>query len=134
MGDVFADTYYFIALLTRQDEDHLKAVEATRQLNGRLVTSAWVLTELGNFLSPARNKAAFLTALDALQNDPDALIVPPDAALHQDGIDLYAERMDKDWSLTDCISFIVMRREGISDALTGDHHFEQAGFRALLKK
>jgi hypothetical protein len=46
---------------------------------------------------------------------------------------LYGERMDKDWPLTDCISFVVMQREGITDALTGDRHFEQAGFVPLLK-
>ena len=49
------------------------------------------------------------------------------------GLALYANRTDKDWSLTDCISFVVMNERGITDALTGDHHFEQAGFAALLK-
>lgn len=53
--------------------------------------------------------------------------------LHNRSIKLYASRPDKQWSLTDCISFEVMRREGITEALTGDHHFEQAGFVALLK-
>jgi predicted nucleic acid-binding protein len=48
-------------------------------------------------------------------------------------VELYAERPDKDWSLTDCISFVVMRHQGVTQALTGDHHFEQAGFTALLK-
>jgi hypothetical protein len=49
------------------------------------------------------------------------------------GVQLYAQRPDKEWSLTDCISFVVMTQEGIFDALTGDRHFEQAGFVALLK-
>ena len=49
------------------------------------------------------------------------------------GVALYAERPDKDWSLTDCISFVVMRTMDITEALTGDRHFEQAGFTALLK-
>ena len=49
------------------------------------------------------------------------------------GVALYAERPDKDWSLTDCISFVVMRKMDITEALTGDRHFEQAGFTALLK-
>jgi predicted nucleic acid-binding protein len=48
-------------------------------------------------------------------------------------LDLYASRFDKAWSLTDCISFVVMEQQGIREALTGDHHFEQAGFVALLK-
>jgi len=53
--------------------------------------------------------------------------------LFQRGVDLFEQRADKAWSLTDCLSFLVMRAERLTDALTGDHHFEQAGFRALLK-
>jgi hypothetical protein len=59
--------------------------------------------------------------------------VPPESNAFDAGVALFAQRPDKHWSLTDCISFIVMRREGLTDALTGDHHFEQAGFNALLK-
>ena len=61
------------------------------------------------------------------------MIVPTTDQLWQEGFDLYQRRLDKEWSLTDCISFVVMQREGITDALTGDKHFEQAGFTALLK-
>jgi predicted nucleic acid-binding protein len=53
-------------------------------------------------------------------------------ARQSDDSDLYRNRADKNWSLTDCISFVVMKRKGITEALTGDHHFEQAGFKALL--
>jgi len=59
--------------------------------------------------------------------------VAADGALFQDGVKLFAARPDKEWSLTDCMSFVVMTREGITEALTGDHHFEQAGFIACLK-
>ncbi len=57
------------------------------------------------------------------------------ASIHllEQGLALYTRRSDKDWSLTDCISFVVMKAEGIEEALTGDHHFEQGGFVALLK-
>jgi len=61
-------------------------------------------------------------------------VVGLDPHLYQRGINLYAQRPDKEWSLTDCISFVVMSDRGITEALTGDHHFEQAGFRALLKR
>ena len=64
---------------------------------------------------------------------PQVKIVPPDAALFDAGVQLYAGRADKDWPLTDCISFVVMTQERIVEALTGDRHFEQAGFTALLK-
>lgn len=65
--------------------------------------------------------------------NPNARIEPCSDQLLQEGIDLYDQRPDKDWSLTDCISFVVMRKQSITEALTGDHHFEQAGFVALLK-
>ena len=54
-------------------------------------------------------------------------------ALFEAGFNLFEARPDKDWSLTDFISFVVMEREGLTEALTGDHHFEQAGFTALLR-
>jgi predicted nucleic acid-binding protein len=59
-------------------------------------------------------------------------VVGYDARVYQAGFGLFAARPDKAWSLTDCISFAVMRERGLSEALTGDHHFEQAGFRALF--
>ena len=55
-------------------------------------------------------------------------------ALFDHGMKLYARRPDKDWPLTDCISFVIMEREGIADALTGDHHFTQAGFKILMER
>jgi hypothetical protein len=61
------------------------------------------------------------------------VIIPAEPQLYEEGIALYRARPDKDWSLTDCISFVVMKARGITEALTGDHHFEQAGFVALLK-
>jgi uncharacterized protein len=69
----------------------------------------------------------------SLRSDPNALIVPASPELFQRGYDLYARRPDKDWSLTDCTSFVVMKEQGLTDALTTDHHFEQAGFQMLLK-
>jgi predicted nucleic acid-binding protein len=60
-------------------------------------------------------------------------IVASSRELFRRGFDLYADRPDKEWSLTDCISFVVMTDRRITDALTGDHHFEQAGFVAILK-
>jgi hypothetical protein len=58
--------------------------------------------------------------------------MPSSNELFAAGVELYATRPDKEWSLTDCISFVVMEREGLTDALTGDRHFEQAGFKVLL--
>jgi predicted nucleic acid-binding protein len=70
--------------------------------------------------------------IDRLRSDPSLTIVPTSELLFGRGLQLYSARQDKEWSLTDCISFIVMEEYGIHDALTGDHHFEQAGFHAVL--
>jgi predicted nucleic acid-binding protein len=69
-----------------------------------------------------------------LRSESTVKIIPSNAELFAAGVKLYAERPDKEWSLTDCISFVIMQQEGLSDALTGDRHFEQAGFRALLRR
>jgi hypothetical protein len=68
-----------------------------------------------------------------LREDAEVTIVPPGPELFEAGLKLYSQREDKDWTLTDCISFVVMERMGIREALTGDHHFEQAGFTVLLR-
>jgi predicted nucleic acid-binding protein len=65
--------------------------------------------------------------------DPQFEIIPYDSAVYRAGFDLYSQRPDKDWSLTDCISFAVMTERKLMDAVTADHHFEQAGFRAIFK-
>lgn len=134
MKTVFADTFYFLALLNPSDQAHGKAVAFTSSHTVRMVTTEWVLTELADGLARSRRgRTEFLGTLADLQADADATIVPCDHALMAEGVKLYAQRPDKEWSLTDCISFVVMTKEGITDALTGDHHFEQAAFVALLK-
>jgi predicted nucleic acid-binding protein len=132
MSAVFADTYYFLALLNKRDEDHAKAIAHAENLD-RLTTTEWVLIELADALASSRQRKMFLQTRQELLADPDVRVVSLDGGLQEEGIALYASRADKEWSLTDCISFVVMQREGITQALTGDHHFEQAGFVALLK-
>lgn len=68
-----------------------------------------------------------------MRASPRVKILPLTSGLLNRGLDLMRQRTDKDWSLTDCISFVVMEDEGLREALTGDQHFEQAGFKALLK-
>ncbi len=75
----------------------------------------------------------FLRLLEITENDANTYIVPASTELRKKGVALYASRADKNWSLTDCISFVVMEEYGLTDALTSDHHFAQAGFRVLLK-
>ncbi|HUT10033.1 MAG TPA: PIN domain-containing protein [Thermoguttaceae bacterium] len=133
MMAVFADTSYYIALTNPRDEHHAAANACTESLDTTLVTTAWVLVELANSLSRGKNRAAFLALLGDLETDDRVTIVPPTSETFRRGIDLYARRSDKEWSLTDCISFLVMEQLRITDALTTDYHFEQAGFRLLLK-
>jgi predicted nucleic acid-binding protein len=91
------------------------------------------LTEVADALAAPSDRAEFLRLLQALRDDPRCTIVPASQDLFERGVRFYAERADKGWSLTDCISFVVMQEHGLTDALTGDHHFEQAGFRILLR-
>jgi uncharacterized protein len=128
----FADTFYFMALLNRRDSAHAKA-RSQSQGPGRIVTTEYVLNELADAMASRQKRSSLVTLYRLLRSDRNVEIVPASTELFEQGIDLYAARPDKDWSLTDCISFVVMRDRQITDALTGDHHFEQAGFRVLLK-
>lgn len=128
-----SDTFYYLALVTPRDDRHWEAVAFSQRFTGTIVTTAWVMAELANGLCETRHRSQFPLLLDELRQSPQAKVIAPDEQLFNDGVTLYRNRPDKGWSLTDCISFLVMEREGITEALTGDHHFEQAGFVALLK-
>ena len=132
MNAAFADTYYYLALLSESDAAHRRAVELSRTLPGRTVTTAWVLAEVADALASPELRFLFLALYESLRENPRVTIIPPTAELFEQGIGLYSRRPDKEWSLTDCISFLVMEHHRLTDALTADHHFEQAGFRALL--
>ena len=134
MKTTFADSFYYFAIVNPDDAAHELAHEFAHAYTGRVVTTAWVVTELADGLAkPAAARSQFRGILRDLQADPATRVLGPSDELMSAGLDLYLRRKDKHWSLTDCISFVVMKRERITDALTGDHHFEQAGFRALLK-
>lgn len=133
MKAVFADTFFFLAAVNPRDAAHKRAITFVSHFDGQLVTTDWVLLEVANALSGGRNRAAAVELIASLKANPKVMLVPLDASLQHRGLALYAQRLDKEWSLTDCITFLVMSAEGLSDALTEDHHFEQAGFNALLK-
>ncbi len=133
MKRVFADTFYFLALLNPGDKAHSRAIASAQSLQGELVTTSWVLTEFADAMSSPPNRDEFISTLKDLRASTQVRIFQPDPVIYEQGIQLFAARSDKHWSLTDCISFVVMQQEGITEALTGDKHFEQAGFVALLK-
>jgi predicted nucleic acid-binding protein len=130
---VFGDTFFFLAYLIEDDAAHSLAAEFFDEFEGRLVTSQWVLTELADAFASSANRSSFGEFYKALCSDSSIEIFPATAELFESGVNLFLARMDKNWSLTDCISFVVMEREGLTEALTGDHHFTQAGFTALLR-
>jgi hypothetical protein len=130
---LFADTFFFFAFLNAADGAHREAAAFYDAFDGQLVTTEWVLTELADGLAGVTDRQMFVEFHRALRSEPNVKIIPADSALFADGLEFYAARLDKEWSLTDCISFVVMKREGLTDALTGDHHFVQAGFRVLFR-
>lgn len=131
MNAAFADTFFCLALLDSRDPAHELAVaecESTRTI----VATEFVLLELGNSCARAEDHADFLALSEGVRGSAGTRIVPLDSGLLQRRLELFAARSDKDWSVTDCISFVVMKDQRLTEALTGDRHFEQAGFKPLL--
>jgi predicted nucleic acid-binding protein len=132
---VFVDTVAWIALLNSRDELHSPArrvMTILRQQKAALVTTEFILLEVADALSSPPLRAKTVVFLDALRQRSTLLILPANSALMAEGWTLYRQRPDKEWGLTDCISFAVMTQEGIAEAFTSDHHFGQAGFVKLL--
>ena len=132
MNRAFADTSFYIAVSNPKDTWHAAAVAASEVYHSAVVTTDYVLLEIGNHLCDPGDRELFLGLVEMLREDGNTTILSASAEIFEAGLRLYRERPDKRWSLTDCISFVVMREHGLTEALTGDRHFEQAGFRALL--
>ncbi|MCW3054352.1 MAG: hypothetical protein JWN14_3522 [Chthonomonadales bacterium] len=132
---LFLDTVYIQAILNRADQHHARAValyprvKAAREV---WVTEA-VLLEVGAALS-ALDRMAAARFLRSLYLTPNVHVVPIEAILFQRGLDLYEMRPDKTWSLTDCLSFVVMKDQTLYLAVTADEHFQQAGYHALMRE
>lgn len=132
MTTVFADAFYFLALLNRRDLHHPRARHYARRRDITAVTTRAVLLEVADGFAATRARGVAAGLLLRLDSDPRIEVVPLDEPLFARGLVLYRDRPDKVWSLTDCISFVVMQERGIREALTGDRHFAQAGFVPLL--
>lgn len=132
LQDVFADTAFWVALVVKQDQYHDRARRWSLRIKGRISTTTAVLLEVGNTLARPTWRAAGIALLDHVQQKPDVNVEPLSTDFWQRGWDLFRKRPDKAWSLTDCISFLVMEDAGLTDALTSDEHFRQAGFRPVL--
>ncbi|MDQ3132706.1 MAG: PIN domain-containing protein [Acidobacteriota bacterium] len=134
--NVFADTAAFVALLIRRDKFYQSANAIMAELSEKdtkLFTTEMALVELANALSSVELRGKAIILIDELQTLPNVEIVWSSVELFEKAWTLYRERPDKEWSLTDCASFVVMRERGINTAFTSDKHFEQAGFVRLLE-
>ncbi len=131
---IFVDSGFLLALAQPADALHGVAVLWANHLTESFLVSEYVIWEVFNSLSAPLDRAKAHLILSHLEaTDSMYEIVPASPDLFRAGIRLYRERPDKEWSLTDCISFYLMAQRGIRRALAYDLHFTQAGFQALLR-
>ncbi len=132
MKKIFVDTGFVVALINEKDEHHDKAIELSIEFERKpVIITDSVLLEIGNSLS-RKHKEFAVAAIEKFLTTEETEIIRLDETLFNKAFELYKTHNDKTWGLVDCISFIVMQENGITDALTSDKHFVQAGFRALM--
>jgi uncharacterized protein len=133
LTEVFVDSSFVVALVNEKDQNHDLALDLSQQFDGyRLVTTDAILLEIGNSLSRKFKQECVETIEDFLTSD-NLHLIHLHPLLFRRAFELYKSRSDKLWGLIDCVSFVVMRDLGITEALSADKHFEQAGFRVLMK-
>jgi predicted nucleic acid-binding protein len=135
-AEVFLDAAYAIALSSPSDQYHDRAMEMRVRMKiekTRLVTTQGVVLEIGNALSKQRYRDAAIRLVSSLFTDPNVEVVLLSPELFIRAFQLYTDRTDKEWGLTDCVSFVVMADRAILEALTADEHFQQAGFLSMLQ-
>jgi predicted nucleic acid-binding protein len=131
---ILLDTGNLVALVHPRDSLHPRAQAWALAVLEPLVVTEYVLCEVVDFLSVPVDRPKAHALVTRIRSAPNIEVIPASSELFEAGLRLHAQRPDKEWSLTDCISFVVMQRRGITRALAYDHHFEQAGFEALLRR
>jgi uncharacterized protein len=131
---IFVDASYLFAIASPRDQLHARAMNWAFTLPGPLLTTEYILWEMVNGLSHPLDRPQAHALLDDIQNSSAWQTIAASNALYSSGLTRHRQHADKEWSLTDRTSFGVMRQQGILKALTHDHHFEQAGFEALLRR
>ena len=132
---VLLDTNGWLALLNSADALHSTASTVWSGLledGSSVILTDWIVAETGNGLARTSGRAQFVEAVELIRSSPRARLIPVSDGLFQRSLRLYASRQDKSWGLVDCASFLVMNDEGIHEAFTTDHHFEQAGHLYFL--
>jgi predicted nucleic acid-binding protein len=133
MSLVLADAFYFVARLNRHDQHHERVVAFSREFRSRILTTDWVLIEVADALARSECRSRVRDFILHLRQAHGCEVIPASRELLDRAVELYHQHADKQWTLTDCVSFVAMRERGVIQALTEDHHFEQAGFTALFK-
>ena len=132
-NQIFADTAFFLALINKRDQYHQEANRVGKAVKGRpWLTTSGVLLEVGNTLSRTHKHEAADT-IDQVLTSSDVEVVHLTPQLLNQALSLYRSHADKIWGLVDCISFVVMQEHGVTEALTSDRHFGQAGFAVLMQ-
>lgn len=135
MKTIFVDTSAWLALINKSDYLHHKARKVRDDLiaqGSRLLVTDYVLVETANALSRVPFRKAVVELISFIQSSEDIQVIQIDKRLFDEAWRLYSDRLDKEWSLTDCASFVVMTEVGLREAFTSDHHFEQSGFNILM--
>ena len=135
MATYFADTSYWMALSRKRDQHNRHAVAWNQfviRTRSTIVTTEAVLWEWLNAFSDASTRAVAAEGYRRVHADSRVEVVPFQPELIDSAVELYRTRSDKSWSLTDCLSFVVMERRQLTEALTTDRHFEQAGMRVMM--
>lgn len=131
---IFLDTVFVVALVNRRDQYHRQAVELSKQFESYpFLTTDAVLLEIGNALARGYKQEA-IEIIEEFLNSDEIEIIHLTSELFYQAFDLYQTYHDKEWGFIDCVSFVVMRKHGIHQALTFDRHFAQAGFQVLMRE
>lgn len=134
---VFVDTSGWLAVVNKADKLHAPALRIKRALmesKAMLITTDFIVIETANSLSRPPLRKLAVELINFIRESGEVVIERANQHIVDSAWDLFKTRADKEWSLTDCASFVVMKKSGIQEAFTNDHHFEQAGFNVLLKK
>lgn len=135
MGKVFVDTAAWLALVNKDDDLHTQAIQVKNKLQtdkSFLITTDFIFLEVADALATLKFRRITIAYIQRLRGWANLGVLPINEGLYNQGWQLYCQRLDKDWGLTDCISFVAVQQEGVSVAFTSDRHFEQAGFQRLL--
>jgi uncharacterized protein len=131
---ILLDTGYFIAMLAPKDQLHTRAVVWSRRLNETTLVSEYVIWETLDHFADTRHRRDAGDLVRRIRADGRCTFVNASPSLFDIRFSLYETRQDQTWSFTDCVSFEIMKQRHLDRALTFDHHFEQAGFQALLRR